>query len=46
MKFGIKRLHVLLLRSFIGPFFLTFFIVIFIMVMQFLFKYINDLIGK
>ena len=29
-----------------GPFALTFFIVIFIMVMQFLFKYINDLIGK
>ena len=46
MKFGLKRLHILLLRSFAGPFALTFFIVIFIMVMQFLFKYINDLIGK
>jgi lipopolysaccharide export system permease protein len=46
MRLGLKRLHVLLLRSFVGPFALTFFIVIFIMVMQFLFKYINDLIGK
>ena len=46
MRFGLKRLHILLLRSFVGPFALTFFIVIFIMVMQFLFKYINDLIGK
>jgi lipopolysaccharide export system permease protein len=42
----VKRLHILLLRSFAGPFALTFLIVIFIMVMQFLFKYINDLIGK
>jgi lipopolysaccharide export system permease protein len=42
----IKRLHLLVLKSFLGPFFLTFFIVIFVLVMQFLFKYINDLIGK
>ncbi len=46
MRIRIKRLHILLLRSFAGPFALTFMIVIFIMVMQFLFKYINDLIGK
>lgn len=46
MHFGLKRLHKLLLKSFVGPFILTFFIVIFIMVMQFLFKYVNDLIGK
>ena len=46
MHFRTKRIHILLLRSFAGPFALTFFIVIFIMVMQFLFKYINDLIGK
>ena len=46
MQIRAKRLHVLLLRSFAGPFALTFLIVIFIMVMQFLFKYINDLIGK
>jgi lipopolysaccharide export system permease protein len=42
----IKRLHLLVLKSFLGPFLLTFFIVIFVLVMQFLFKYINDLIGK
>ncbi len=46
MRFKAKRLHILLLRSFAGPFALTFLIVIFIMVMQFLFKYINDLVGK
>ena len=42
----IKRLHLLVLKSFLGPFLLTFFIVVFVLVMQFLFKYINDLIGK
>ena len=46
MHFRAKRLHILLLRSFAGPFAMTFLIVVFIMVMQFLFKYINDLIGK
>jgi lipopolysaccharide export system permease protein len=46
MRLKAKRLHILLLKSFAGPFALTFLIVIFIMVMQFLFKYINDLIGK
>ena len=42
----VKKLHLLVLKSFLGPFFLTFCIVIFVLVMQFLFKYINDLIGK
>lgn len=46
MRLKAKRLHILLLKSFAGPFALTFLIVIFIMVMQFLFKYINELIGK
>ncbi|MFC2111915.1 LptF/LptG family permease [Bacteroidota bacterium] len=46
MRLKVKRLHILLLRSFAGPFALTFLIVIFIMVMQFMFKYINDLVGK
>jgi len=41
-----KRLHIFILKSFLGPFILTFFLVIFILVMQFLFRYINDLIGK
>ena len=46
MRLKAKRLHILLLKSFAGPFALTFLIVIFIMVMQFLFKYIDDLVGK
>ncbi len=41
-----KKLHLLVIKSFIGPFILTFFFVIFILLMQFLWKYIDDLIGK
>jgi len=42
----VKKLHLLVLKSFIGPLFLTFFFVIFILLMQFLWRYIDDLIGK
>lgn len=41
-----KKLHKLVIKSFIGPLILTFFFVIFILLMQFLWKYIDDLIGK
>lgn len=41
-----KRLHTYLITSFLGPFVLTFFIVIFLLLMQFLWKYIDDLAGK
>ena len=41
-----KKLTVLLLRSFIGPFLMTFFIALFVLLMQFLWKYIDDLVGK
>lgn len=41
-----KKLHALLIRSYLGPFILTFFITLFIFVMQFLWKYIDDLVGK
>ena len=41
-----KKLHVLVLKSFVGPLILTFFFVIFILLMQFLWRYIDDLIGK
>ena len=41
-----KRLHLLVLKSFIGPFILIFFIVLFILLMQFLWRYIDDLVGK
>ena len=42
----IKRLHIFLLRSFLPVFAMTFFIVLFIVLMQFLWKYIDDLVGK
>lgn len=35
-----------MLRSYVGPLVLTFFISLFILVMQFLWKYIDDLVGK
>jgi lipopolysaccharide export system permease protein len=41
-----KKLHLLIIRSYIGPFFVTFFIALFILLMQFLWKYIDDLVGK
>lgn len=41
-----KKLHILVIKSFIGPLILTFFFVIFVLLMQFLWKYIDDLIGK
>ncbi|WP_316772679.1 LptF/LptG family permease [Pedobacter frigiditerrae] len=41
-----KKIHLLLIKAFIRPFFVTFFIVMFILLMFFLFKYIDDLIGK
>lgn len=41
-----KRIHKLVVKSFIGPLILTFFLVIFILLMQFLWKYIDDLVGK
>lgn len=41
-----KKIHILILKSFIKPFIATFFIVMFVLMMLFLFKYIDDLIGK
>ena len=42
----IKRLHLFILQSFLPLFAMTFFIVLFIVLMQFLWKYIDDLVGK
>lgn len=42
----IKKIDVFVARTFLGPFVATFFIVLFILVMQFLWKYVDDLIGK
>lgn len=41
-----KKLHRLALVTFIGPFIATFFIALFVLLMQFLWKYIDDLAGK
>ncbi len=42
----IKKLDKLILRSFAGPFIITFFITFFVLMMQSLWKYIDDLVGK
>ena len=42
----IKRLDIFILKSFLPLFAMTFFIVLFIVLMQFLWKYIDDLVGK
>ncbi len=41
-----KKLHWLIIKTFVGPFVLTFFIVMFVLLMQFLWRYIDDLVGK
>ena len=41
-----KKLHVYMLKSYLGPFVFTFFIALFILLLQFLWKYIDDLVGK
>ncbi len=42
----IKKLDKLILKSFIGPFIVTFFIAFFVLMMQTIWKYIDDLVGK
>ena len=41
-----KRLDKFILTSFVGPFFMILLIVIFILMMQFLWVYIDELVGK
>lgn len=41
-----KKLDLFILKSFFGPFLMTFFITVFILIMQFLWMYIDDLVGK
>ncbi|MDL2283487.1 LptF/LptG family permease, partial [Odoribacter sp. OttesenSCG-928-G04] len=41
-----KKLHLYMLKSFIGPFFATFFISMFVLLMQMLWRYIDELVGK
>ncbi len=42
----IKKLDKLIIKAFLGPFFATFFIALFILLMQTVWKYIDDLVGK
>jgi lipopolysaccharide export system permease protein len=42
----VKRLHRFIIFSYIGPFIMTFFIALFILLMQFLWRYLDDLVGK
>ena len=42
----IKKLDKLIIKSFLGPFIVTFFVSIFVLMMQIIWKYIDDLVGK
>lgn len=41
-----KKIDKLILKAFLGPFFLTFLVVVFIFLIQYLIKYFPDLVGK
>ena len=43
---GVKRLYTFVLQSFLPLFVMTFFICLFIVLMQFLWRFIDDLVGK
>ncbi|MFN8254265.1 MAG: LptF/LptG family permease [Bacteroidales bacterium] len=42
----VKRIHLLVFKSYIGPLVMTFFIAEFVLIMHFLWLYIGDLVGK
>lgn len=46
MRLHIKRLYTFVLQTFLPLFAMTFFICLFIVLMQFLWKYVDDLVGK
>ncbi|MES1160359.1 MAG: LptF/LptG family permease, partial [Bacteroidota bacterium] len=41
-----KKLDILILQAFVGPFIATFFITLFVLVLQFFWLYIDDIVGK
>ena len=41
-----KTIYKLILKSYLGPMILTFFIVMFVLLMNFMFRYIDELVGK
>jgi lipopolysaccharide export system permease protein len=42
----IKKLDILVIKAFVGPFIATFFITLLVLVMQFFWLYIDDFVGK
>ncbi|MCW3122314.1 MAG: permease [Flavipsychrobacter sp.] len=42
----IKKLDILIIRSFVGPFVVTFFVSLFVLIMQFFWLYMDEMIGK
>ena len=42
----IKKLDILIIRSFIGPLIVTFFVSLFVLIMQFFWLYMDEMIGK
>ena len=41
-----KKIYQLILKSYLGPLFMTFFIILFILMMNFVWRYIDELVGK
>ena len=41
-----KKIHILVLKAYMGPMVFTFFVSLFILLMQFLWQYIDELVGK
>ena len=41
-----KTIDKYILKAYLAPFFLTFFVILFVLLMQFVWKYIDDLVGK
>jgi len=41
-----KKIHKLVIKAFVGPLVVTFFISMLVLLMQFLWKYVDDLVGK
>jgi lipopolysaccharide export system permease protein len=42
----LKKLDTLIIKAFVGPFVATFFITLFVLVLQFMWLYIDDIVGK
>ncbi|MBQ2415562.1 MAG: LptF/LptG family permease, partial [Alistipes sp.] len=42
----LKTIHKLVLKAYLGPLLVTFFIVIFVLMMNFVWRYIDELTGK